>query len=287
MYHRAGWAMVELEIFMEIRRLRVAGLSVSEIARGLGLDRKTVRKYLRVTHHQAYKRKERAAKLELYAARMRARLEQSVGNVVQLLRELRSRGYTGCASQVRRWLQPWRREAAERAFGRFETEPEQQAQFGWGRPACTYWQSRWADRACGSRLGTHGCGLTLFPPARMKLELAEPPVDAVKYRFPRSPDWPDPETLSVVPLPVKNTRFPPKVTVMEPSEPTLRVAGPPSFMDWVYPAMLQLPAVDADTVRLPVMDQLAAIPPGHGWSGMGESMVMVPLNDVDCAQEET
>jgi DNA-binding transcriptional regulator LsrR (DeoR family) len=39
--------MLRLEGFMEIQQLHHDGVSVSEIARRLNLDRKTVRKYLR------------------------------------------------------------------------------------------------------------------------------------------------------------------------------------------------------------------------------------------------
>jgi transposase len=39
--------MLRLEGFMEIRKLHHDGLSVSEIARPLDMDRKTARKYLK------------------------------------------------------------------------------------------------------------------------------------------------------------------------------------------------------------------------------------------------
>ena len=48
--------MVRLEGFMEIQQLHHDGVSVSEIARRLDLDRKTVRKYLREVP-RAYERK--------------------------------------------------------------------------------------------------------------------------------------------------------------------------------------------------------------------------------------
>jgi transposase len=48
--------MLRLEDFMEIQKLHHAGLSVSEIARQLDVDRKTVRKYLKQVP-RSYERK--------------------------------------------------------------------------------------------------------------------------------------------------------------------------------------------------------------------------------------
>ncbi len=57
--------MLRLEEWMELQSLYQCGMSVSEIARDAGLDRKTVRKYL----HQArepYQRPPRPLKVESY-----------------------------------------------------------------------------------------------------------------------------------------------------------------------------------------------------------------------------
>lgn len=123
--------MLGLEDWMDIRSLHQQGLSVSEIARREGVDRKTVRKYLRETPH-AYQRKRKAWKIDTFRSYLRERWEQGVENASRLFRELQKNGYTGCATQVRAIVHPWRIEQRERAFVRFETAPGEQAQLDWG-----------------------------------------------------------------------------------------------------------------------------------------------------------
>jgi transposase len=105
-------------------------MSQSAIARTLGLDRKTVRKYLRQAP-APYARKERAIKLEPFLAYLRERWEQGVHNAAKLLGELRQRGYQGGYSRLREIVGPWRQQERERAFVRFETAPGEQAQMDW------------------------------------------------------------------------------------------------------------------------------------------------------------
>lgn len=123
--------MLRLEGFMEIRQLHHDGLSVSEIARRLSLDRKTVQKYLRDAPRR-YERKARHWKLDPWRAYLRERWEQGVKNAARLYLEIRQRGYTGGRTQVRALVSPWRSEGRERAFVRFETAPGEQAQMDWG-----------------------------------------------------------------------------------------------------------------------------------------------------------
>src|ERR1700686_5880085 len=64
--------MLRLEGFMEIQKLHHDGLSVSEIARRLNLDRKTVRKYLRQAPRE-YERKPKSWKVDPFRAYLRER----------------------------------------------------------------------------------------------------------------------------------------------------------------------------------------------------------------------
>lgn len=123
--------MLRLEDFMEIQKLHHDGLSVSEIARRMDLDRKTVRKYLREVP-KAYQRKPRGGKADTYRAYLRERWEQGVHNACRLFREIQKRGYGGCYTQVKKTVREWRSEGQERAFVRFETAPGEQAQMDWG-----------------------------------------------------------------------------------------------------------------------------------------------------------
>ncbi|MGB6132544.1 MAG: IS21 family transposase [Acidobacteriaceae bacterium] len=123
--------MLRLEDFMEIQKLHHDGLSVSEIARRLDVDRKTVRKYLKQAPRE-YERKPKGWKIDPHRAYLRERWEQGVRNASRLFLELQRRDYAGCLTQVKKVVRPWRSEVQERAFVRFETAPGEQAQMDWG-----------------------------------------------------------------------------------------------------------------------------------------------------------
>jgi transposase len=123
--------MVRLEGFMDIQQLHHDGVSVSEIARQLNMDRKTVRKYLRQAPRK-YERKPKCWKIDPFRAYLRERWELGVVNASRLFVEIQKRGYAGGVTQVRAVVAPWRSEGQERAFVRFETAPGEQAQMDWG-----------------------------------------------------------------------------------------------------------------------------------------------------------
>jgi transposase len=123
--------MLRLEDWMDIRGLQQQGLSVSEIARREGIDRKTVRKYLRQAPRE-YQRKPKPWKIDDYRMYLRERWEQGAANASRLFLEIQKRGYTGGLTQVKKVVRPWREEGEERAFVRFETTPGEQAQMDWG-----------------------------------------------------------------------------------------------------------------------------------------------------------
>ena len=123
--------MLRLEDFMEIQQLHHEGWSVTEIARHLSIDRKTVRKYLREAP-RAYERKPKSWKIDPWRPWLRERWEQGVHNASRLFMEMRKRGYDGCYTQVKTTVREWRSEGRERAFVRFETAPGEQAQMDWG-----------------------------------------------------------------------------------------------------------------------------------------------------------
>ncbi len=116
---------------MEIQKLHHDGVSITEIARQLKMDRKTVRKYLKQAPRE-YERKPKKWKVDAYRVYLRERWELGVHNAAKLLGEIRKRGYSGGITQVRAVVAPWRSEGQERAFVRFETAPGEQAQMDWG-----------------------------------------------------------------------------------------------------------------------------------------------------------
>jgi transposase len=117
----------------EIRTMHQQGLPIIEIAELLGVDRKTVRKWLTQPGPPRYgPRAPRPSKLDSYKPYLTERLSAGVWNAVVLLRELRKRGYTGGYSILKDYLHPQRQAARAVAVRRFETPPGHQAQVDWG-----------------------------------------------------------------------------------------------------------------------------------------------------------
>jgi transposase len=114
-----------------ILELHRQGVSVTAIARQVGLDRKTVRRYIeRGLEPPAYSpRPPRAGKVAPFADYLQARLvafPQLTGQ--RLLRELRDRGYTGGYTILTDFLRDVRPPEAPPFEVRFETPPGRQGQ---------------------------------------------------------------------------------------------------------------------------------------------------------------
>lgn len=118
----------------EIEELKRQGLSIQAISRWLGLDRKTIRKYLlKPDGTPAYgPRAARPSKLDAFKPYIEERQKAGVWNAQVLLREVRARGYTGGYTILKDWLQPQRESAQTVAVRRFETPPGKQSQVDWG-----------------------------------------------------------------------------------------------------------------------------------------------------------
>lgn len=117
-----------------IKAMHRQGISISEIARQTGHDRKTVRKAIAGELVPARRRASppRARKIDAYAGYLQQRMSEGVYNTRKLYRELQERGYDGGLTQVILYVQPFRPPRREVATVRFETEPGQQAQVDWG-----------------------------------------------------------------------------------------------------------------------------------------------------------
>ena len=117
-------------IVKEMYRRRV---SVSEIARVSGHDRKTIRTIVAgpVSPLPA-PRQARASKLDPYLPYLHQRLAEAVTNGNKLLVEIRQQGYKGGNSLLKNFVQPYRVERRQEATVRFETAPGEQAQVDWG-----------------------------------------------------------------------------------------------------------------------------------------------------------
>src|SRR5260370_25083437 len=79
------------------------GARPREIARHLGLDHRTVRKFMRAEFPEAKPRIRRCI-VDPHAEYLDRRLEEGCRNITQLWRELREQGFGGQLNIVRRWL---------------------------------------------------------------------------------------------------------------------------------------------------------------------------------------
>ena len=117
---------------MMILDLHRRGLKLAVIARQVGVDRKTVRKYIaRGLEPPCYgPRQPRARTIDEQVPYLRTRLAEHPGLTAQrLLREIVGRGYTGGYSMVRDEVRALRPAGGGKGFAvRFETLPGEQAQ---------------------------------------------------------------------------------------------------------------------------------------------------------------
>ncbi len=123
--------MIQLGELVVILDLHRQGLGVSAIARRVGIDRKTVRKYIeRGLEPPAYgPRAPRPRRLEPFEAYLRQRVVAYPGLTgSRLLREIREQGYDGGYTAVSDFLREVRPRPTAPFEVRFETPPGEQAQ---------------------------------------------------------------------------------------------------------------------------------------------------------------
>lgn len=124
--------MLDVEDRFVIRDLHRKGVSISEIARRTGRDRKTIRKVINgPLEAQPKTRRRRERKIDPYVPYLRERIEVGVLNARKLYDEIRDLGYPGRETLVRSFVQPFRQQRQSQATVRFETEPGRQAQVDW------------------------------------------------------------------------------------------------------------------------------------------------------------
>jgi transposase len=127
-----GGDLVDERLWGAIAALRERGAAKKAIARQLGLDVKTVRKWWDRTW-KAQERRRRGRRLDRWAAFLRARAPEVGYNSVVLCRELAGLGEGCCASTVAKYIAAWRAaQRPEEPTVRFETGPGQQGQVDWG-----------------------------------------------------------------------------------------------------------------------------------------------------------
>jgi transposase len=112
---------------LKVRELFAKGLSKSEIARKLGMDRKTVTRLLEegpTRRCQRAAQPQRASKLDPYEEYILRRVQQDgVTNAQVILREIRSLGYQGGYTILKDFMRPLRPQRQAKFTIRYETAP--------------------------------------------------------------------------------------------------------------------------------------------------------------------
>lgn len=126
--------MLALEERFMIRDLYHKGVSISEIARRTGRDRKTIRQTVQAPDilppHKS--RQPKARKIDPYVSYLEQRMAERVLNARKLYGEILAQGYPGKESQVREFVHDRRPDRPPEACVRFETAPGEQGQVDWG-----------------------------------------------------------------------------------------------------------------------------------------------------------
>jgi transposase len=109
--------------FDRIVALAGEGYALREIARRAGVNRGTVRRYLRAgQYHPCAKPRRRPHECDTYASYLRTRWEDGEHNSATLLAAIRSQGYMGAASTVRQYVRGWRTGPRHAGRGRGEED---------------------------------------------------------------------------------------------------------------------------------------------------------------------
>jgi transposase len=133
--------MTEKEEVLDIQLLHKQGLSARHIARRLGLDRRTVRKYVEKPEEagQCKRRAPVSCLLDEYQDSINAFLSDDPEYSAQWIWEqLRKQGFTGSYELVKVRVRGLKGERQRLAYVRFETEPGYQAQVDFGEFAVEF-----------------------------------------------------------------------------------------------------------------------------------------------------
>ena len=129
-----GWMLRE-DVVREVLARLARGEHVKTIARELGVDKKTIKRWRQRGAWRARTPRVYPKAIDAHQVFLARRGPEVGWNGMVLLRELRAQGFTGGYQQVQRALQPLRppRRWASRATVRFETGPGEQAQVDFGQ----------------------------------------------------------------------------------------------------------------------------------------------------------
>jgi transposase len=125
--------MIITEVFMNIRYMHDKGYSIRQIARTLGIHRKTVKNHLKQDSFPQYQKRERKMSvLAPYEQIIKDYLGQDDYQATWILDRLKKINYTGSYETLKRYVRTIKEQKTRLAYIRFETEPGLQAQVDWG-----------------------------------------------------------------------------------------------------------------------------------------------------------
>ncbi len=120
-----------------LRELHKQGMSISEIAKETGYNRRTVSKYVNSRVPPiTKKRAPKASKLDDYKDYIAQRLNSYPLTASRIYYEIQEIGFTGKYTIVKDFVRKIRPKSGVYAIYRYETEPGKQAQVDWGE--CGY-----------------------------------------------------------------------------------------------------------------------------------------------------
>ena len=124
------------EFYAEVQRLAADGVTISGIARHLGVTRTMVRRHLFADAPPEREHARRRSRLDPYEPYLRRRWAEGCRNALLLWREIREQGYEGTSRQVSRWAEERReRDPSAPRMGRPRTTPEAQGVESASQPA--------------------------------------------------------------------------------------------------------------------------------------------------------
>ncbi|MGF7046813.1 transposase, partial [Paenibacillus sp. DS2015] len=97
--------MVKNGEFFVVKDMQAKGMYVTHIAKELGRDPKTIRKWLEQDEPQRYQRtNKRIGKLDAYKSYVRQRMEDGCLNAVVIYDEIKAKGYIGSITTLRYFM---------------------------------------------------------------------------------------------------------------------------------------------------------------------------------------
>ena len=95
--------------YEEVKQLRADGHSLSAIARRMGMQRATVRMFLRADEYPEARPGTKPGKVQPFAEYLQERWREGCHNACQLYREIKALGYNGHVKVLQAYLQSWRK----------------------------------------------------------------------------------------------------------------------------------------------------------------------------------